>query len=158
MQLMGVLRERAFISPKTCTVKCRNVTYVHIKHTADNGQCPIQYRYRKRRDQVLYAWYLVSFSQKPYDARTQNLCFTFPYRIIPNTLQCNKIYGELRSSYGRHVRRNRCTFSLNCPLKPPGFSENFNVSTYFSTAPNTKFHEYSFSSLEVLHADGGIKI
>jgi len=109
-QLMGVLRERALISPKKCTVKCRNDTYVHIKYTADNGQCPIQCRYRKRRDQVLYARFLVSFSRKPYDARSQNLCFTFPYRIIPNTLHCNKIYGELRSSYGRHVRRNRLCF------------------------------------------------
>jgi hypothetical protein len=40
-------------------------------------------------------------------------------------------------------------FDVNCPLQLPGFSENLNVSTYFSTAPNTKFHEYSFSSLEV---------
>jgi len=47
-------------------------------------------------------------------------------------------------------------FSLNCPLKLPGFPENLNVSTHFSTA-HTKFHEYSFSSLEVLHADGDIK-
>ena len=48
-------------------------------------------------------------------------------------------------------------FSLNCPLKLPGFSENLNVLTHFSTAPNTKFHEYSFSSLEMLHANGDIQ-
>jgi len=44
-------------------------------------------------------------------------------------------------------------FSLNCPLQLPGFLENLNISTYFGTALNTKFHEYSLSSLEVLHAD-----
>lgn len=70
MQLMGVLRERTRNSPKRCTVNCRNVTYVRIKYISDNGQCPIQYRYRKRRDQVPYAWFLVLFSRKPYDART----------------------------------------------------------------------------------------
>lgn len=157
MQLMGVLRERARNSPKTCTVNCRNVTYVRIKYISDNGQCPIQYRYRKRKDQVPYAWFLVFIFSKAL-RRTNIKCvlYTFPYRIIPNTLHCNKISGELRSSYGRHVRR-KFFFLLNCPLQLPGFSENLNVSIHFSTAPNTKFQEYSFSSLEVLHADGDIQ-
>lgn len=113
MQLMDVfrvLRESAWNSPKTCTVNSRNVTYVRIKYISTTDNAP--YNTGTGRGEIKNYMHSCLFHfLKSRMTHEHKMCdLLSPTVFIPNTLHCNKISGELSSSYGRHVRRNGCLF------------------------------------------------
>lgn len=108
-------------TPETLRIRVQS-TPVRIKYISDKGQFPIQYRYRKRGDQELHAWFLVSFSLKPLWRANIKCVLYFPLYYLFQTL-C--IVTKYLASYD-HVMAGMCTemdecFHVNCPLQPPGF-------------------------------------